>query len=138
MNAIYTNAAQSQVLVTLFPNDALGGHGGPCQMIVLSTWPPLAAAGVVIAPYVAPPPFVPQSVSMWQLQAVLAQQGLTAKVTAAVTAASATNPMISGLWASLALPITRTSPTLDGLATAAGITPAQLDALFIAAAAVTL
>ena len=97
----------------------------------------LAAGGV---PNSAPPlpPSVPQSVMMWQLQAVIAQQGLTAKVQAAVIAASATNPMIAGLWASLALPITRTSVTLAGIATVVGLTSAQLDALFIAAAKVTL
>lgn len=85
-----------------------------------------------------PPPPVPQSVMMWQLQAVLERQGLATKVQAAVTAAAASNRMILGLWQSLAMPIARTSPTLLALVTAVGMTPAQVDALFIAAAAVQL
>ena len=98
----------------------------------------LAAGGVPNPAPPAPPPPIPQSVMMWQLQAVLATEGLTSKVQTAVNNAATNNPMIAGLWASLALPITRTSPTLASLATAVGLTSSQLDALFTAAAVVVL
>ena len=98
----------------------------------------LKAGGVPNPAPPPPPPIVPQSVMMWQLQMVLTQEGQIAAVNAAVAKAAATDPVIAGLWASLALPITRTSVTLAGLATAVGLTSAQLDALFIAAAKVTL
>ena len=109
---------------------------GNRDWVAYQAW--LAAGGVPNPAPPPPPPRVPQSVMMWQLQVVLAQEGLATKVHAAVTAAAANNPMIEGIWQSLALPIRRSSPTLASLATASGITAAQLDSLYAAAAAVQL
>ncbi len=144
MQMTFLDSQNSQVGITLAATESFSHHSGPCVIYcpAAGTSPEslaLAAAikaGAVVAPFVAPPPPVPQQVMMWGLQAVLTAQGLMTAVSAAVSAASTTNPLIGKLWASEALPIKRSSSTLAALASAAGITSAQLDALFIAAAGV--
>jgi hypothetical protein len=97
-----------------------------------------AAAGEfgAIGAYVAPAPVVPQEVSMRQARRALYQAGLLAAVEAAIAAM----PGIEGDharidWAT-AQSIRRDWPLVAALALALGLSDAQLDALFVTAAAI--
>ena len=84
--------------------------------------------GVWAAP--PPPPVpVPQSISRFQAMAELSIAGLLSAATAAATAAGGI-PLLA--WQN-AQSFERESPTIASLAAALNLTPAQLDALFIAA-----
>ena len=78
----------------------------------------------------APPPRVPPVVSRFQAQAALLAAGKLAAVKAAMAQASAFDKLA---WEEAA-EFRRSSPTLNTLATALGMTPAELDELFHAAA----
>lgn len=88
--------------------------------------------GVNFAPPVPPPPPVPVEVQLWQARAVLDQMGLLATVNAAVAASE--NGALKAVW-EYGNVITRSSPGLAALAEALGLTDAQVDDLFRAAAA---
>lgn len=77
-----------------------------------------------------PPPPVPVSVSRFQARAALHNAGLLTAVEAAVAAA---DPFTQIAWAD-ATEFRRDSPTIAALAVALGMTGAQLDDLFRAAA----
>lgn len=85
----------------------------------------------VIAPYVAPPPVVPSSVSAWQIRKALNRMGLRAAVEAAV-AACGDQDTIDG-W-DTARDFLRNDPLVVGMGTALGKSAAEMDALFILAA----
>lgn len=73
---------------------------------------------------------IPQVVSRFQAQAALYQAGLLEQAEAAVLAAG---PLAKLAWDN-AQEFRRTSPTINGLAAALGLSSEQIDALFIAAA----
>lgn len=77
---------------------------------------------------------VPQRVTRFQARAALHLAGLLATVDA-VIADPATDAMTKLAWAD-AQTFERTSPTVAGLSVALGLTAAQLDALFVQAAAI--
>lgn len=91
------------------------------------------AAGGVIAPYVAPMPPVPVSVTAFQAKAALLNAGLLDKAQAAVSAAA---PIVQLAWAT-AQSYERSSPTVAALAAALGLSDAQVDDLFRAAALIS-
>ena len=82
----------------------------------------------------APVVVVPSSVALWQAKAALQAAGL---LTTANTAVAAQGSPVTDFWAS-ASNIDRTSPTLAGIATLLNLTPAQVDALFVQAASISL
>ena len=93
----------------------------------------LAAGNVPLTPPPLPPP-VPASVELWQARVVLAQQGLLDKVNAAITALS--DPRAQAVW-DYGNDISRTSPLMVQIGTVLGLTAAQIDDLFRAAAGIT-
>lgn len=89
------------------------------------------AKGNTPTPYVAPV-VVPYSVTPFQAKAALFAAGLLPAVEAAIAAA----PKIAQLAYSDATEFTRDSPTIAELSAQLGLTSAQIDALFTAAAAI--
>jgi hypothetical protein len=79
----------------------------------------------------APPPRVPDEIQMWQARTILAQSGLLASINAAVAASN--NAEIQIAW-EYAPNVVRRSTFVATMATALGLTDAQLDAMFIAGA----
>lgn len=75
---------------------------------------------------------VPQVVSSFQAKAALMQAGLYDAINAALTSADA--PPLARLAWETAREFERASPTVAGIGAQFGLTDAQLDALFIAAA----
>ena len=83
----------------------------------------------------SPAPAVPQEVAVWQAKAALQNAGLLTAANTAVTALN--NEAVTAFWASAAN-ISRTSPTMAQIAATLALTSAQVDALFIQAAAISL
>ncbi|CAA0128765.1 Uncharacterised protein [Starkeya nomas] len=84
-----------------------------------------------IAPYVAPPPVVPYSVTRAQARVALFEAGLLAQVDAAVAA----HPYeLVRIWWADALNIERNHPYLVAMAVELELTEQQVDQLFITAA----
>jgi len=90
--------------------------------------------GVVVEPYVAPPPPIPATVTRFQALATLAAGGYLDTVHAYIDTLPRSN--ITRLAFENATDWERTSPTVNALATMLGLTDAQIDELFIAAAEV--
>jgi hypothetical protein len=78
------------------------------------------------------PPSVPFSVTPFQAKAALLGAGLLPAVEAAIAAAS---PIAQLAWSD-ATAFTRDSPTIAALSAQLGLTPAQVDELFITASAI--
>jgi hypothetical protein len=90
--------------------------------------------GTVIDAYVAPPPPIPSTVTRFQALATLAAGGYLDTVHAYIDTLPRTN--VTRLAFENATDWERTSPTVNALATMLGLTDAQIDELFIAAAEV--
>ena len=86
--------------------------------------------GVFTAP-VAPPPSVPATVTAAQLKMALQAAGVLAAVSAAVAASP--DPLVAIYWGN-ASSFDRADARVVALGAAVGQTPAQMDAIFIAAA----
>jgi hypothetical protein len=85
--------------------------------------------------WVLPPPYIPQQVTRFQALAALSNAGLLAQAQAIID--DPNTPEISKLaWAN-ALHFERSSPTLQGLAQALGLSATDLDDLFITASGIT-
>jgi hypothetical protein len=84
--------------------------------------------------YTPPSPPVPQSVTRFQALAELTNVGLYDNAVAAVTAAGGLTKLA---WDN-AVSFDRDSPTIAALAAALSLTSAQIDALFVAAAKITV
>lgn len=95
----------------------------------------LVATNTPIADYILPKAPVPQNIAMWQARVALSKAALLDRANAVVAAAN--DPVISNFW-EYATGIDRSSPTLAKIALALGQTDAQLDALFVEAASITL
>lgn len=80
----------------------------------------------------APVPYVPYTVTPFQAKAAIYAAGLLPAVEAAIASA----PKVAQLAWSDATEFTRDSPTIATMAAALGLTSAQVDALFVAAAAI--
>jgi hypothetical protein len=93
------------------------------------------AAGNTPEPYVPPPPPIPQSVTRFQALAILAAGGYLDTVHTYIDTLPRSN--ITRLAWENAADWERTSPTLNALAAMLGLTDAQVDQLFIAAAQVS-
>jgi hypothetical protein len=78
---------------------------------------------------------VPQTVSRFQARAALHLAGKLTDAEAAVEAAAAENPLIALAWRE-AVEFKRTSPALNALAGAIGMTPEDVDNLFRLAATI--
>lgn len=85
-----------------------------------------------VAPYVPPEPTIPQEVTAFQARAALAGAGLLSVVTAHMAALPADD--VSRIAWEYAGGFKRTSPTIAALAPVLGLSDAQIDALFVAAA----
>lgn len=89
----------------------------------------------VKAAIVPPPPpvtYIPYSVTPFQAKAALLQAGLLSSVQAVIAQAS---PIAQLAWSD-ATEFTRDSPTIAALSAQLGLSSAQVDALFVAAAAI--
>lgn len=120
-NGIVTNIIEVDAL-DVFPGlvDAAGAHIG-------DTW-----NGAAFSRPAAVPAPVPTSISPAQARLALDAFGLLDKVDAAVAVADKKTQIV---WAQ-ATSIERHSPTVAAMAAALGLTDAQIDALFIAGAAI--
>lgn len=87
---------------------------------------------IEIAPYVPPAPTIPQEVTAFQARAALAAAGLLSVVTAHM--ASLPSDDVARIAWEYAGGFKRTSPTIAALAPVLGLSDAQIDALFVAAA----
>lgn len=92
------------------------------------------ASGMNPAAYVEPAPPVPQEVSRFQARAALMQAGLLETADLAVAASG--DPFLQLAWKE-AVAFPRSSPGIAALAPALGLTDADLDDLFRAAALIT-
>jgi hypothetical protein len=93
----------------------------------------LAGIGFVFVADPTPPPVIPQTVSAMQAQQALLNSGQLDAVNAAVAAGSRE---VQIYWAKTS-EFHRNHPTLIAMTTALGMTSAQVDALFVAAAAIS-
>ena len=93
------------------------------------------AEGNVPEPYVPPPPPIPQSVTRFQALAVLAAGGYLDAVRTYINTLNPNN--VKRLAWENAADWERSSPTLNALAQMLGLSDAQVDELFIAAAQVS-
>ena len=93
------------------------------------------AEGNTPEPYTPPPPVVPQTVTRFQALATLAAGGWLDVVHTYIDALPRSN--VQRLAFENAADWERSSPTLNALATMLGLTDAQVDELFIAAAQVS-
>jgi hypothetical protein len=91
-------------------------------------------ANGVVTPQPAAPS-VPVSVALWQAKTALSNAGLLTAAESAVAAAN--NPALALFWED-ASNIERGDPLVATIGAALGLTPAQVDLLFIAAAQVAL
>jgi len=91
--------------------------------------------GVVVEPYVAPPPPIPATVTRFQALATLAAAGHLDAVHTYIDTLPRSN--VQRLAFENATDWERTSPTVNALATMLGLTDAQVDELFMAAAQVS-
>jgi hypothetical protein len=80
--------------------------------------------------WVAPPPYIPQTVTAFQARAALLAADLLSTVEAAVAASGDATLQLA--W-EYALHFERQSPTIAAMSAALGMTPEQVDALFVAA-----
>ena len=140
--AIYAEFDQNGVWQNTVTWDGVSAYAPPpgWTLELVSSLPPGGTIGATLAngqwtAPVPPAPIVPTSVAMWQAKAALQAAGLLASAQAAVTAAN--DPVLTEFWAD-ASSIDRSSPTLASIATTLKLTPAQVDALFIAAAGISL
>ena len=84
------------------------------------------------------PPAVPASVDNWRFRAVCQQQGLTAQIEAFI--ASQPEPpriALQNFW-EFGTEVPRDNDMVDAIGKALGKTPAQIDAIFIAAASIVI
>lgn len=93
------------------------------------------AEGNTPEPYTPPPPPIPQSVTRFQALAILAAGGYLDTVRTYIATLDQNN--VQRLAWENAADWERTSPTLNALAQMLGLTDAQVDDLFIAAAQVS-
>lgn len=98
----------------------------------------MIAAGANGWPKLVDPPtpeaVVPTRITRFQARAALLQAGLLADVEAAVAASD--NPLIQLAWAD-SIEFPRSSPTIAALAETLGLTGSEIDALFVAGAAIS-
>ena len=87
--------------------------------------------GVVVEPYIAPPPPIPATVTRFQALAVLAAGGYLGTIRTYINTLDVNN--IQRLAWENAVEWERTSPTLNALAAMLNLTDTQVDDLFIAA-----
>jgi hypothetical protein len=90
----------------------------------------------VVADVVPPAPAVPEVVSMRQARIALLAAGHLAAVTAAVAAMPGIEGDVARIEWEYAQDVRRDSPLIGSLAPAVGLSSEQVDALFLAAAAV--
>lgn len=119
----YTDATNSAVVRTN-PNGSIESR--------VASDPEVQAAITAgnVKPYVAPPPPIPQTISAMQAKVALSRAGLLTPVQNWVASQNAETQLI---WAN-ASSFSRDSTMLNGAAAALGLTPAQVDALFVTAA----
>jgi hypothetical protein len=111
---------------------AISSVDTPAEWAALLEW--ADAPGNAIAGYVEPPPSVPRIVSRAQGRIALLRAGLLG---AAETAIAASVDAELQIWWADAQEFRRDSPRIAAVGTALGLTPAQIDALFVSAATVT-
>jgi len=121
----YKYTDESNTVVQVFDEDSIS------RMSMIASALP---EGTVIDAYVAPPPPIPSSVTRFQALAVLAAGGYLDTVHAYIDTLPRSN--ITRLAFENATDWERASPTVNALATMLGLTDAQIDELFIAAAEV--
>ena len=92
------------------------------------------AVQAIIDSYVETP-FVPPQVDMRQARLALLGAGLLDKVTAAIAALPAQQAAVFNIWWDYSTTVERASPQVAEMSAALGLTDAQVDQLFIAAAA---
>ncbi len=92
-------------------------------------------AGNTPTPASTVPQIVQSQVALWQVRAVLAHHGLLDQANSVITTLN--NPAVSAYW-DYGNVLDRTSPTLAELIVAMDLTPAQVDAMFVEAAALSL
>lgn len=90
----------------------------------------ISAAQSILSVFDFSAPSVPASVSMWQAKAALAASGKLDAANASV--AQVGNPALSIAW-EYATDLSRESPALAAIGAAIGLSPADIDALFIQA-----
>ena len=91
-------------------------------------------SGNVIETYATSAPPVPASVALWKAKAALQAAGF---LTAANTAVAASSVAVQSFWAQASM-LDRNDPIMLSIAAGLGLTSAQVDALFVSAAAISL
>lgn len=104
---------------------------GKSRMSMLAS---LVPEGETILPYVAPPPVVPESVSMRQARLALLGAGLLPQVDAAIASLPSPQKEAAAIEWEYAQEVQRHNGLVPAMAQALGMTEAQLDALFMQAA----
>ena len=123
---IYQYIDADNSIVAVFDEDGIS------RMSMLAS---LLPEGTVVEPYVAPPPPIPTTVTRFQALAILAAGGYLDTVRTYINTLDQNN--VQRLAWENATDWERSSPTLNALAQMLGLTDAQVDDLFIAAAQVS-
>lgn len=119
----YTSAQNTVVAVI--------DEDGISRMSMLAS---LVPGGEAILPYVAPPPEVPESVSMRQARRALLGAGLLSQVDAAIASLPSPQKEAAEIDWEYAQEVERHNGLVPAMAQALGMTDAQVDALFMQAA----
>jgi hypothetical protein len=136
MSSLYALIDSSNIVQNLFTWDGVTQYDTPGYTKVPASGQPNAQIGgtytngVFTAP-VAPPLSVPATVTAAQLKMALQAAGILAAVSAAVAASP--DPLVAIYWGN-ASSFDRADARVAALGAAAGQTPAQMDAIFVAAA----
>lgn len=121
----YQYTSPEQTVVAVIDEDGIS------RMSMLAS---LVPEGEAILPYVAPPPEVPESVSMRQARLALLGAGLLSQVDAAIASLPIPQKEAAAIEWEYAQEVQRHNGLVPAMAQALGMTEAQLDALFIQAA----
>lgn len=105
---------------------ALGGNIAEHEAMI-------AAVEAAIVPYVAPPPVIPNIVSMRRARLALLGAGLLDSVNTAVASMAGVEGEAARIEWEYATEVDRNSALVGGLAQMLALTPAQLDSLFTTA-----
>ena len=128
-NAVYTADGGISVEIDGVPAFVPNDTGNSVFSAIMAL---VEAGDLVVAPYVAPPPAVPQSVTPRQVRLLLLSQNLLSQVEAMIAASDEATKIT---W-EFASEFRRDDPLLEGLAQQLGLSNEQIDQFFIAAAVI--
>ena len=132
---VQSSGITAQEIADANPGTTVVAYDGPIERVVGMTWTGSALTGDALPmpePSTAPP--VPQSVTMRQARLALLAASKLAAVDLAIASLPSPQKEAAQIEWEYAATVERTSPLIEQLAPALGLTEAEMDALFASAA----